>query len=210
MEWHDGPCLEEVNSAMASLSPEEQSMVSHITAERIKKGYTPYLGRAAELLGTEECKQALEKVLTEKPKSPAAANIAGNLLVMGKRDTASATLESIIGNSSLYWSHRVDALVHLKIAFATCVDLCPAAELITPGLQSALFKALSDDDYLVRYHAAEALLRISGSTTELSSDRELFELICGKNKVNLPPDDMDREGFQKAAGILKNRLVEKR
>jgi hypothetical protein len=206
MEWHDGPSLGEVDSAMANLNQDELSAASRIVTERIRKGYDPYLGRAAELLGTEECREALYEVLASRPGPSDAGNIARNILTMGKSDEAVDALQSIVENRSLSWSTRIDALVNLKIALDSSGGTRPISEFITPEFESVIFDAVEDDDYLVRYHAAEALLKAAGDKTDLPDYKELFGYICGKHATDGAPDADDRESFRKAAEIIRRML----
>ena len=52
----------------------------------------------------------------------------------------------------------------------------PTVELI-----AALMRAMQDEEYLVRYHAANSLLRYGGSTTDISDDSELFAQIANES-----------------------------
>lgn len=206
MEWHDGPSLCEVDDAMKEVGPEERAEASRIVAERIGKGYDPYLGRAAELLGTGECLTALNGALGAASSASSASGVARNILFMGRSEEAIEVLRTIVGNRSLPWYDRIDALVNLKIALDASGGKRPITDFITPELESALSGAVADDDYLVRYHAAEALLRVAGDKTDLPEHRELFRLICGKHATDNAPDGADREGFQRAAEILRAML----
>ncbi len=206
MEWHDGPSLYEIDSAMADLGPEERAVATCMVAERIRKSYDPYLGRAAELLGNEECRQALDDALKSSQTSSAAGNIARNILTTGKSDNAIAALRSIIENRSFGWWDRIDALVNLKIALAASGGRRPISDFITPEFESVIFDAVADDDYLVRYHAAEALLKVAGDITDLPDHKELFGYICGKHATDGTPDNADREGFRRAVEIIRKIL----
>lgn len=207
MEWHDGPSLNEVDSAMEDVAPEERAAASRIVAERIMKGYDPYLGRAAELLGTEECRKALDDVLAGGHSD--AANVARNLLFLGKSEAAVAALHSIIGNSSLGWSIRIDALVNFKIALDSSGGKRPITDFITPEFESVIFNAIEDEDYLVRYHAAEALLKAADVTTDLTDNKELFACLCGKHAIEGKPDRDDREGFRRAAAMIRAMMYKR-
>jgi hypothetical protein len=52
----------------------------------------------------------------------------------------------------------------------------PTVELI-----AALMQGMQDDEYLVRYHSTNSLLRYGGSTTEVSQDKELFAQIASES-----------------------------
>lgn len=206
MEWHDGPNLAEVDSAMESLGPEERFEASRIVAERIGKGYDPYLGRAAELLATDECLAALNGALRKASSASSASNVARNILFLGRSEEAIAALGSIVGNGSLPWWDRMDALVNLKIALDVSGGKRPVTDFITPELESRIFAAIEDDDYLIRNHAAEALLKIAGNKTQLSDNKVLFGYICGTHPDTDSPSDADREGFRRAAELLRTLL----
>jgi len=60
-----------------------------------------------------------------------------------------------------------------------------------------------DDDYLVRYHAADVIYKMAGNERDVSEEKELSGYICGKSGSDKKPDDADREGFKKAAEILR-------
>jgi hypothetical protein len=206
MEWHDGPSLSEVDSAMSRLLPGEKAEASRIVAERIKKSYDPYLGRAAELLGTEECRAALDAALAGALHPATASNVARNLLTLGSSAEAVNALRAIVSNPGLHWSDRIDALVNLKIALDAAGDRRPVSGFITPELEESIFEAVCDDDYLVRYHAAEALLKAAGIRKELSEHKELFGFICGKAGDDKPPEEAERAGFRKAVEIIRKMI----
>ena len=206
MEWHDGPSLYEVDQAIAGVPAELKAEASRIVAERIRKSYDPYLGRAAELLGTEECRAALDRALASAPHPGTASNAARNLLAMGRSAEAVEALRAIVTNAGLHWGDRIDALVNLKIALGAAGDRRPVSEFITPEMEAAIFEAVEDDDYLVRYHAADSLLKAAGEKKELSDHKELFAYICGKYPGNEKPGDEERVGFRKAAEIIRQRL----
>jgi hypothetical protein len=190
---------------MESLSREELVAASRLVAERIRNNYDPYLGRAAELIGTGECRNALDVALLSAPDHTASGNIARNILFMGKSDEAVSALKSIVQNRSLFWGVRNDALVNLKIALDSSSDNRPMSEFIPPDFELVIFDAVCDDDYLVRYHAAETLLKAAGVKSPLSDMKELFGFICG-NRATDSPDEADREGFRKAAEIIRGML----
>ena len=206
MEWHDGPSLGEVDAAMSRLSLEEKAEASRIVAARMKASYDPYLGRAAELLGTEECRSALDATLAAARHPATASNVARNLLTLGKSAGAVNALRAIVSNPGLHWSDRIDALVNLKIALDAAGDTRPVSEFITPELEEAIFEAVCDDDYLVRYHAAEALLKAAGIRKELSEHKELFHCICGKAGDEHTPDEEERAGFRKAVEMIRTMI----
>lgn len=202
MEWHDGPSVFEVDYAFARLTPEEKVQASKIVAERIRVKHDPYLGRAAELLATEECIAALNDAMSGDVSRR--TDISRNLLALGKNDGAIAHLRAIISNNRLAWSYRIDSLIQLKTLLMERGNR-PLEELLTPEMTESILAAVIDEDYLVRYHAAETLLRALGDPEDLSQHKELFALVCG-TPGREEADDQDRRGFEKAADLLKERL----
>jgi HEAT repeat protein len=67
--------------------------------------------------------------------------------------------------STVHWGIRIDAAIRLK-AFP------PTAALVT-----ALAAGVRDQEYLVRYHCANTLLRWAGRDADISDDPELFGLV---------------------------------
>ena len=205
MEWHDGPDYSCVERALSMLPPEERGAAEALIAGRLSRDYDEYLGRAAVLLGTERCRRALEEVLDRERNPYAASSIAKHLLILGPSEKALDVLRAIIRDPAFGWSCRIDALVDLKIAMGSAGDNRPPKEWLPEDLLEILVGAVCDEDYLVRYHAAEALLRVAGVSGELSEERDLFPLICGKHGTEAP-DDQDRRGFRQAALLLKKIL----
>jgi hypothetical protein len=203
MEWHDGPSLHEVNYALNALTSEERNAASVAVAERLGKGYNPYLGRAVELLNSAELHAALQKLLVSADNPSIAVSIARNLLVIGESIEAIDIMKHIIENRLMGWSARVEALCNLKEIIKNSGGEKNAREILTPELESVICNAVCDDDYLVRYHAADILYKMAGNEKEISEEKELFGYICGKSGSDKKPDDADREGFKKAVEILR-------
>ena len=75
-----------------------------------------------------------------------------------------------------HWGTRIDAALALR-------DVDPSAEVV-----DALTRAVTDPEYLVRYHAAETMLRHAYRTNvEISNRPALFAKIC--NKTGSGPAD---------------------
>ncbi len=74
----------------------------------------------------------------------------------------------------------------------------------------ALYKAMSDPEYLVRYAAAESILIIHGIDTELTSHDELFSLLSKSPGLddNCSSTDFERH-YEEAIRVLE-RIVSER
>ena len=87
-----------------------------------------------------------------------------------------------------HWGERVDAAIALA-------EFDPTRHLI-----QALARAICDPEYLVRYHAANTLLRYAGRTQKVSDLPEIL------TKINTPatgqPSAADRAAWQRAADQL--------
>ncbi len=205
IEWHDGPCLGEVDSALENLGEEDNAEAADLVAERLEAGYSQYLGRAAELLGGERSMDALSRIM-KRTDSAAAADAAGNLLASGRPEEAMKTLMRIVSGTSLGWSDRINALVNFKTALGKIVSVKERISLLTPKFRGVILSAVKDDEYLVRYHAAEAILRVCGDSANIADKKDLFSLICGNSAPSDKPGEADRIGFDKAVQIFEEML----
>jgi len=67
--------------------------------------------------------------------------------------------------STVHWGIRIDAAIRLQ-AFPP-----------TPALVAAVARGVRDQEYLVRYHCANTLLRWAGRDEDISDDPELFGMV---------------------------------
>ncbi|NPV00410.1 MAG: hypothetical protein HPY53_03410 [Brevinematales bacterium] len=216
MEWHDGPDYSSVSVAATALTLDERPRAAEMLIRRLDAGgYTVYLGYAVVELGKddnarEQLKSALERTLDRPVSFYDAANIARNILELGPSAKAVEMFRRMIREGS-DWYTQVDTLVNLKSAIASSGKHSLLEEVLTPELADTVLAAVRDDDYLTRYHAAELMLKAAGVRKDLSEHKELFPLICGSNAVNDDkPTAADREGFEKAVGILREIFLRKR
>ncbi|NQV12434.1 hypothetical protein HQ524_03645 [Candidatus Uhrbacteria bacterium] len=74
---------------------------------------------------------------------------------------------------------------------------------------SLLDRVKLSDDYLVRYHASNSLLKMAGKKKAIGSRRRLFRLIISqvKDGEELPDTEQDKKRYKKAARIFKRMLV---
>ena len=105
-------------------------------------------------------------------------------------ETTAQSIVSVMA-SDVHWGARLDAAIALA-------DFAP-----TPELVAALGRAVTDDVYLVRYHAANTLLRYAGDHKEISDHRDLFELISTPDEGRPKPADVT--AYHEAAARLTER-----
>jgi hypothetical protein len=67
----------------------------------------------------------------------------------------------------------------------------------TAALVAAVAEGVRDEEYLVRFHCANTLLRWAGRTEDVSDDDELFRLLV---------DDAGPEGWAEAARRLASAV----
>lgn len=80
------------------------------------------------------------------------------------------------------WSDRMDAARALAVAEPT------------PVVVDALARGVTDEEYLVRYHAANSLLALAGAGTTIDEHEELFRRIAQQSSP---------EGWSQAAAELR-------
>jgi hypothetical protein len=111
--------------------------------------------------------------------------------ITGSQEWAVAILPVLAGNG--HWGPRIDAATVLA-------EFAP-----TPELADALAAAVQDEEYLVRYHAADTLLIFSGRAGDVSRFPALFRKIMSPRGETA--DDRDRERWRDAARELRRDAV---
>ena len=104
-------------------------------------------------------------------------------------DESWATPIAAVLVSDAFWGVRIDAATALT-GFAP-----------TPELVETLARGVRDEEYLVRYHCANTLLRYAGRKKDLWDYRSLFDLVA--TPAEGEPTDADRAKWAEAT----NRLV---
>jgi hypothetical protein len=214
MEWHDGPDFSSVAMAISRLLPEERQAAVDMIAGRLEKGYDFYLGYAAIELGKDEGVRArlvalMENIYEKNVSWYDASHLAHDILLIGPSEKAKDALRRVIREAP-DWSSKIEGLVYLRAAMKKSGGKMSISELFPPETAETVFEAVRADDYLVRYHAANAILHAAGMEKEVS-EYELFSLVCGKNAVSDDkPTKADREGFEKAVVILREVLYDGR
>lgn len=215
MEWHDGPDHTAEAEAVSALAEEELAQAGEMIAARLSIGYDVHLGRAAVLLGKRgrelpRMVTALEATLRREKRGYLRAHLARDILQLYSSVPAQMALRQAITEGA-GWSEKADAICCLKELLEGRSSERPMRELLPPETAGTLLSALSDDDYLVRYHAADTLLKAAGQAGGVFSDKEIFGLICGSNREGkASPGPDDRRGFEKAADVIRTMLAGRR
>lgn len=103
-------------------------------------------------------------------------------------DESWATPIASVLTSDASWGVRIDAAMALTV-FAP-----------TPALVESLIEGVHDEEYLVRYHSANTLLRYAGRKKDLWDYRALFDQVATPAEGD--PTDADRAKWAEAAGKL--------
>jgi HEAT repeat protein len=164
MVWHDGPDFAQFR-ATAQADP--------VTAERmLLQGLAETDPLAVQAIAEADFPEDVQRRMIsalraalDRTSSTFRVRVAEALTrLTTEQRWSSAIVDALEGGP--FWGDRVDAAMALG-------RYEPTVELI-----AALMRAMRDEEYLVRYHAANALLRYGGSTTDVSEDRELFAQIA--------------------------------
>lgn len=214
LEWHDGPDHSAEAEAVGRLEEAELKKADEMIAARLEAGYDVHLGRAAVLLGRRgdrlpQMVTAMESALRREKRAYLRAQLASDILMLVGSVPAQRALRQAIADGA-GWSEKVDAICYLKELVEGRAAERPLRELMPPKTAAVLLAEVAADDYLVRYHAADALLKAAGQADRVSGDTELFGLICGKrHDSKKAPDQEDRRGFKKAAADIRTLLEDR-
>ena len=211
LEWHDGPDYSPVEAAVRGLGAQERPPAADLMVGRLAKGYDWYTGHAAALLAREPALRprlvaALESLLDHASDFDA-SHAAVDLCAIEPSARAEGALRDAARRDS---ASRMDALVCLKTALDLVGRTVPRRSFVRPETVEVLLDAVRADDYLVRYHAAEALWMLADRRDELTS-HEVFLLICGPctdGGIRRPTTEEDRARFAQAAERLREMVGE--
>jgi HEAT repeat protein len=163
MVWHDGPDFMEFQERFES----NPGLATRMLAAGLAEGDALAAQTPRELTLRPEQAAAFVRTLTEAlPTANAGVRLeAGATLfaLTGSPEWSAPVVEVLA--SDVHWGVRIDAAMRLK-AFP------PTAALVT-----AVADGVRDEEYLVRFHSANTLLRWAGRTDDISDDQELFDLI---------------------------------
>jgi HEAT repeat protein len=161
--WHDGPDFTEFQGRFES----DPALATTMLAAGLAEGDALAAQAPRELTLSPEQAAGFVRLLTEAlPTANAGVRLeAGATLfaLTGSPEWSAPVVEVLA--SDVHWGVRIDAAMRLK-AFP------PTAALV-----AAVAEGVRDEEYLVRFHSANTLLRWAGRTDDISDDRRLFELI---------------------------------
>ena len=184
---HDGPDF----AALLGAARSNAQSVTRMLAAGISAGDSV----AAESV-TALTSAGLAPVQLQAPLATAIATASGTLRVCLAQalyaltaDPAWADPIASVLATAAHWGHRIDA----AIALATFAP--------TPTLIQALSQAVCDAEYLVRYHAANTLLRYAGLPGTIVDHRKLFKKIR-EPRAGRPASAADRSAWRDAADQL--------
>jgi hypothetical protein len=176
--WHDGPDF----ARLRSLAGDGPAEVARMLAVGIREG-DPLAAQSIAALAAEGMAPAGSVELL----AAAAATGAGSFLVCvaqalhaltGEESWAEPIVSVLL--SDAFWGVRIDAAMALA-------GFAPA-----PWLIRAVGEGVRADDYLVRYHCANTLLRYAGSTRQVSDIADLFGDIVDQDDDHPTEDDLAR------------------
>ena len=185
--WHDG--IDE-GTVLRLTNPEEKREAEDMLIDALPGGM--FAARGLALLHSERGLPALEKTLETTGFDALRIRIAD-------------AIEQITGNGR----HVRDLIGCLQQGadYSTRLDAAMAlGKYRTTEVIDALFGAIADVDYLVRYHACNSLLRMHGFTTDISEHDDIFVNILQE----VPPEKLDVAKLLLQALLASKKLRKKR
>lgn len=182
--WHDGPDFTEVARRYAA----DPAGVTALLGLGLAQGdaLAAETCRHLEVAGTGRAEVVALLRRHASATGALATEVAASLHALGEDAAEQAAAITAVLHTGDFWGVRMDAARRLA-AFAP-----------TPALVAALARAVQDEDYLVRFHAATTLRAWAGVTESLDRDHELFGLVAGK---------ADPDGWARAAERLADAVT---
>jgi hypothetical protein len=184
--WHEGPEFTRVVS-LASSSPAE---VAEMLAEGLNEEdpvAAQSLVALSELNLAPPTAEALLRAAAATATETFLVRVAQALHALTAEESWATPIASVL-TSEAFWGVRIDAALALA-------DFAPTAALIVP-----LGKTVADEEYLVRYHSANTLLRYAGRDKDIGDQADLFNQIASPREGD--PTAADRAQWQEAATRL--------
>jgi hypothetical protein len=189
--WHDGPGFD----ALLAAARADLDAVGHFLASGIRLG-DPLAAQSFRRLAADD----LLPVGAPETLRAAAGTATGEFLIR-----VAEALFAVTADPS--WARPVadvlatDGSASVRLAAAMALAAFPA----TPELVQALARAVCDPEYLLRYHAANTLLRYAGDTRSIAEHRELFAKIAAPQTGAATADH--QRARRDAAGVLTARAL---
>ena len=171
--WHDGPDF----AAFRAAAREDPATAEQMMLQGLAEGDPLAAQSISEADLPLEIRTRFIPVLEaalDRTNSTFRVRVAEALTwLTGEQRWSSAIVDVLAGG--LFWGDRLDAARALG-------NYQPTVELV-----AALMRGVQDEEYLVRYHSCDSLLRYSGSTATIYDEKELFEQIANEST---PPTRM--------------------
>ena len=135
---------------------------------------------------------ALEQAAAHTGEPQLRVRAAEALLALTGQQHWAATIAAVL-DSPEFWGVRIRAAIALR-------EFLP-----TPELTACLVRAVQDDEYLVRYHAATTLLVQAGRKADVSAYQRWFPRVAAPGGRE-QPTEQDRAGWRAVAQELSALL----
>jgi hypothetical protein len=184
--WHDGPDF----TALLEAARVDRDAVARMLAIGIERGdplAAESFGWLARAGFARDGWSALLSAAVSTATGTLQVRLAEALHVLTLDESWGNVVASVLTTGG-FWGERIDAAIALA-------GFAPTEELV-----AALARAVCDDEYLVRYHAANTLLRYAGRAGDIARRPALFAKI--KTPASGAAQAADRLAWQSAADQL--------
>jgi len=164
MMWHDGIDP----TAACLLEGAERDQAESMLIESMEAG-SHYAAMGLRELRSEKAVPVMKRLL-EKVRANFEIEIAIAL--------------NVIEDTTDYTPHIIGILLKNRSQYVRLIAARKLRKFPTPEAIAALFDAISDREFLVRYNASESLLFICGLDPEIKDHDEIFKLIFTKYDAN--------------------------
>lgn len=186
MVWHEGPEFTRLVRLARTSPAEVADMLAAGLAEADPLAAQSLAALAAENLAPPEAESLLRAAVSAATET-FLVRVAQALHTLTGEESWATPIASVLA-ADAFWGVRIDAAMAL------------AGVKPTPALVETLGKAVQDEEYLVRYHSANTLLRYAGRSKDISDQGHLFDLIKGPGEGT--PTEADRAQWATAATRL--------
>jgi hypothetical protein len=184
--WHDGPDF----TALLRAGRSDLQAVARMLVAGVNAGDPLAAESIAALAGaglTPEGSQALLRAAVPSASGTFLVRLAQALHKLTADQSWANPIAAVL-TTARHWGERIDAAIALT-------EFDPTTHLI-----QALSRAVCDPEYLVRYHAANTLLRYAGHPHKVTDLSEIFTKI--KTPAAGQPSAADRAAWQSVADQL--------
>jgi hypothetical protein len=189
--WHEGADFTDLLEAARS----DRRAVAHMLTAGIAMGDPLAAESFTALAAAGLAPNGAEALLCS-----AVATAAGGFLVR-----LAQALHALTGDQS--WAGQIASVLTTGESWSERIDAAIALAQFNPTeyLVRTLAHAVCDPEYLVRYHAANTLLRYAGNARNVEQHPEIFRKI--KTPATGTPSAADRAVWQHAAGQLAAKAL---